>query len=193
MRDVAASLLERAAHDLALQPAHGDLHVLLEPTLCREGDASLDGDHFTVNGTQLSNSENPVNNFFNSSRTTLGQPVSGAADVPALSGGPDAMGGYDLDVVDVTASVAAGDTSAIVGADSTFDIFFLGGFVTSITNKSPDFGAMTKTAVDLNGGALLPGDIVEYTIAARNGGNDDAIGAVITDAIDLGLDQRTEA
>jgi uncharacterized repeat protein (TIGR01451 family) len=152
-----------------------------------EGDDAYDGDHFTVNGKQMSNAANPASNFFNSTRSSLGMPVSGSFDVPAFSGGSNSMGGYDLDVVDVTSVVAAGDTSAVVGADSALDIFFLGGFVTSITNKSPDFGSMTKSAVDVNAGAVLPGDVIEYTVAARNDGNDTAVGSVIVDVLDAGL------
>src|SRR5271165_6170829 len=37
MGHVAAGLLQRAAHELALEPAHGHLDVLLEPALAGEG------------------------------------------------------------------------------------------------------------------------------------------------------------
>jgi uncharacterized repeat protein (TIGR01451 family) len=151
-----------------------------------EGDLLYGGDHFTINGTQASDAQNPVDNFFNSSRSYLGVPVSGDLDVPRLSGAPGSMSGYDLDTVDITKLVKANDTSAVVGADSTKDIFLLGGFVTSITNLAPDF-VVTKTAVDLNGGALLPGDEVEYTITATNKGNDPSVHTSITDVLDTGL------
>jgi uncharacterized repeat protein (TIGR01451 family)/MYXO-CTERM domain-containing protein len=151
-----------------------------------EGDFAYTGDHFTINGTNATDALNPADNFFNSSRSYLGTPVSGTFDVPKLSGLPNSMGGYDLDTVDLTATLKAGDTTATVGADSTLDVFFMGGFATSITSKSPDF-APTKTAVDVNGGALLPNDEVEYTIAATNGGNDTATGVVLTDVLDAGL------
>ena len=152
-----------------------------------EGDYIYTGDHFTLNGTQITNSLNPADNFFNSSRTYLNAPVSGTWDVPQLSGAPGSMAGYDLDTADVTSLLSPGDTSCVVGADSTKDIFFLGGFVTSVASLAPDFHGLTKTAVDLNGGALVQGDVVEYTITGQNGGNDAATNAMITDVLDPGL------
>lgn len=155
-----------------------------------EGDAVLDkpqADHFTVNGKDISDAENPADNFFNSSRSFLGAPVSGADDVPKLSGVPGSMAGYDNDFVDVTKLVTAGDTAAVVGADSAYDIFFLGGFVTSITNLAPNF-EVTKTVKDENGGAVQHGDVLEYSITATNDGNDPSIHTVLTDKLDAGLD-----
>ena len=152
-----------------------------------EGDAIYNGDHFTLNGAQLSDAQNPADNFFNSSRNDLGVPVSGAKDVPKLSGAPGSMAGYDLDTVDVTSHLAPGATSCEVGADSAKDVFLLGGFVTSVANLAPDFKGMTKEVVDLNGGAVIPGDVLQYTITATNGGNDSAAGAMIVDALEGGL------
>jgi uncharacterized repeat protein (TIGR01451 family)/MYXO-CTERM domain-containing protein len=156
-------------------------------TFAYEGDVIYTGDHFTLNGTQISNAKNPADNFFNSSRTENGVAVSGAYDVPALSGEPGSMAGYDLDTADVTSLLSPGATSCTVGADSTKDIFFLGGFVTSVANLAPDFHGMTKDVVDLNGGAVLPGDTLQYTITATNTGNDTATNAVMTDVLDMGL------
>lgn len=146
------------------------------------------GDSLTMNGTAVSNASNPVDDFFNSSRTFMGTPYSGSFDVPRFSGEPDSMAGYDLDTVNVTSSINAGDTSAVVGAEASVDKFILGGFVTSITNKAPDFNNLTKDVVDLNGGAVLPGDILEYTITAQNTGNDDAVNVSVEDTIKAGLD-----
>jgi fimbrial isopeptide formation D2 family protein/MYXO-CTERM domain-containing protein len=152
-----------------------------------EGDAIYDGDHFTLNGAQLTDAQNPAANFFNSSRSNLGVAVSGALDVPKLSGAPGSMAGYDLDTVDVTSQLAPGQTSCEVGADSAKDVFLLGGFVTSVASLAPDFKGMTKQVVDLNGGAVVQGDVLEYTITATNGGNDTSISSVLTDVIDGGL------
>lgn len=153
-----------------------------------EGDTVYKGDSFTFNGQKLSNAQNPIDNFFNAGRSYLGNPVSGALDVPKLSGAPGTMGGYDLDTADVTSLVKAGDNKAIVGASSDLDIFLLGGFVTSVTNKAPDFLGFEKNATDLNGGALRPGDEVEYVLSAKNGGNDPSTGTVLSDVLDSGLD-----
>lgn len=152
-----------------------------------EGDAIYNGDHFTLNGAQLTDAQNPADNFFNSSRSNLGVPVSGALDVPKLSGAPGSMAGYDLDTVDVTANLKPGATSCDVGADSAKDIFFLGGFITSVANLAPDFKGMGKDVVDLNGGAVVQGDVLQYTITATNGGNDASVNSVLTDVIESGL------
>jgi fimbrial isopeptide formation D2 family protein/MYXO-CTERM domain-containing protein len=151
-----------------------------------EGDKVYTGDHFTLNGTQLTDAQNPADNFFNSSRSYLGAPVSGADDVPKLSGVAGSMAGYDNDTVDVTKLLKAGDTSCVVAADSAKDIFFLGGFVTSVTNLAPNF-EVTKTVTDVNGGAVQHGDVLEYEITATNDGNDASIQTVLTDQLDPGL------
>ncbi len=151
-----------------------------------EGDAIYTGDHFTMNGAQVQNAANPIDNFFNSSRTFLGTPVTGNFDVPKFAGQPGEMAGYDLDTIDVTTELNPGDTSAVIGADSSYDIFFLGGFVTSVTNLAPYFQP-TKDVTDLNGLPTIEGDILEYSIKGTNTGNDDAIEVVLTDAIESGL------
>ncbi|MBK8258295.1 MAG: DUF11 domain-containing protein [Polyangiaceae bacterium] len=151
-----------------------------------EGDAAYNGDHFTFNGGQQSDMSNPFDNFFNSSRSYLGQPFSGNFDVPKFTGAPGTMAGYDLDTVDVTEFLNPGDTSATVGADSALDIFFLGGFVTSVQNLAPYF-TVTKDVTDLNGGAVLPGKELEFIIKATNEGNDTATNVNITDAIMPGM------
>ena len=61
-----------------------------------EGDDSLTGDSFLFNGAVLSNPLNPATNFFNSTRSTLGAPVSIAGDLPQMSVQPSSMGGSDL-------------------------------------------------------------------------------------------------
>lgn len=52
-----------------------------------EGDNAYDGDRFTINGTEVSNAQNP-GRLFNSSRSYLGAPFSGSADVPLITGEP---------------------------------------------------------------------------------------------------------
>ena len=155
-----------------------------------EGDVPEQGapsnDRFLVNGFPMSNASNPVDDFFNSSRSYLGAPYSGDDDVPKLSGEPGSMAGYDLDTVNVTSAIKAGDTSATIGADSAYDKFLLGGFVTSITNKAPNFDVL-KEVEDMNKGPVMPGDILEYTISAENAGNDAAVNAVITDDLEPGI------
>ena len=152
-----------------------------------DGDLGETGDRFTFKGTNLTNASNPAANFWNSSRTLLGAPVSGL--VPNLSGVAGIMGGLDLDVADVAPLLAADDTTATVGASTTADLFWIGGITTSVQSASPDL-AVTKTLSDLHGGAIIPGDVLEFTITATNAGDDDAIATVLSDVLPAGLDYQ---
>lgn len=152
-----------------------------------EGDADYAGDHMSVNGTRVLSYPGQEDNFYSSARTWLGAAVCGASDVPQLSGRPDSLAGYDLHAVDVSQLLSAGDTLASIEADSLYDKYYLGGFVTSITDRSPHFGDITKTVVDVNGGAALQGDVLEYTVRATNSGSDGAVRVILEDTLDPGL------
>lgn len=149
-----------------------------------EGDQTLMGDQFFFNGgAPLGDLQNPAMNFFNSSRSNLGLPVTVVGDLPQLTGTPGSMSGVDIDVIDITGKLMAGQTEAPITADSTGDLYFLAGFVTSVSDFRPDFTTSTKTAEDVDGGALLPGDQIRYTIHVVNTGNDNAIDVVLTDPL----------
>ncbi|HEX3775709.1 MAG TPA: isopeptide-forming domain-containing fimbrial protein, partial [Polyangiaceae bacterium] len=135
----------------------------------------------------LSDAVNPATNFFNSSRSRLGVPVSIAGDLPQLTGGAASMSGFDLDIVDVKAELKANDKSATIQATSTGDTYLLGAFVTSISTFKPDFTTSNKTFTDLNGGGILPGDELEYVITATNSGNDTSVNTVMTDKLPAGI------
>src|SRR6185312_6768875 len=155
-----------------------------------EGDDQWTGDSLSWNGTALSDALNPVNNFFNGTRSRLGVAVSNPGDLPQLKGTARSMGGLDLDVVDVTARVSQGQTSATITASTNQDFYLLGAFVTSISTYKPDFSGAIKTVADLTShpnGAVLPGDVIEYTISATNTGNDAATNVVLNDVVPNGL------
>jgi len=167
-----------------LVPAGFDAKLI---SFAYEGDADYAGDHMSVNGTRVVSYPGQEDNFYSSARTWLGAAVCGANDVPQLSGRPDSLAGYDLHAVDVSQLLSAGDTTVIIEADSLYDKYYLGGFVTSITDRSPHFGDMTKVVADLNGGAALQGDILEYTVRATNSGSDGAVRVLLEDTLDPGL------
>jgi uncharacterized repeat protein (TIGR01451 family)/MYXO-CTERM domain-containing protein len=158
-----------------------------------EGDDQLTGDSLLfgkaplTNADRLSDAMNPINNFFNSTRSRLGSAVSVAGDLPQLAGTPRSMSSFDLDIVDITSRVTAGQTSADIQATTNNDTYYLGAFVTSISTFKPDFNSSTKTVADLNGGSVVPGDVLEYTINAVNNGNDTAVGVVMTDVVPTGV------
>jgi uncharacterized repeat protein (TIGR01451 family)/MYXO-CTERM domain-containing protein len=151
------------------------------------GDSLLFGKAPLTAANRLSDAVNPITNFFNSSRSFLGAPVSVAGDLPQLTGGQGSMSSFDLDVVDITSRVTAGQTSADIQATSSGDVYLLGGFVTSISTFKPDFSSSNKTATDLNGGPVLPGDVFEYTVVVTNNGNDTSVGTVLTDKLPAGV------
>ncbi|MDF3067133.1 MAG: putative cell surface protein [Polyangiaceae bacterium] len=152
-----------------------------------EGESQLAGDALSFNGTALSNAINPVDNFFNSSRSNLGAAVSVAGDLPQLAGTAASMAGMDLDVVNVKPQLAAGATSATIVASTTGDTYMIGGFVTSISTFKPDFTSSGKTFTDVNGAPILPGDQLEYTVTVTNTGNDASANTVMTDPLPVGV------
>ncbi len=153
-----------------------------------EGDNALTGDQLFFNGgAALSDAQNPSDNFFNGTRSALGAPVSVAGDLPQLTGTGGSMSGVDLDIVDVTSRLSGGLTSVPVQASSSGDVFYLAGFVTSITTFAPDYGTSTKTALDVNGGDVVAGDEIVYTLSFSNTGNDASINTIVTDALPLGV------
>jgi uncharacterized repeat protein (TIGR01451 family) len=166
-----------------------------------EGDSSVSGDQLKFKGytapaappatlVSLTDVINPANNFFNRSRSHLGAAVTVAGDLPQTTGGAGSLSGMDLDVVDLkaNAAIASGNDSATISATSTGDIYVLGGFITSISTLKPDFTNTEKSAVNVDRvGATLAGDRLEYTIVARNAGNDPSVQTVMTDALPPGI------
>ncbi|WP_437780830.1 DUF3344 domain-containing protein [Sorangium sp. So ce1097] len=156
-----------------------------------EGDVAHTGDQFFFNDPTftipLGNALNPTDNFFNGTRTYFNAPVSNAGDLPQLAGTAGSMAGMDIDVFDITDRVSPGQTSAPIRASSSLDLYFLAGFITSISTFKPDFTSSTKAAVDVNGGLLLPGDEIRYTIEVVNTGNDASINTVLTDPLPAGV------
>ncbi|WP_408890221.1 Ig-like domain-containing protein [Myxococcus faecalis] len=154
--------------------------------LAFEGDATRTGDQFRVNGSNISDGANPVNNFFNSTRSVLGTPASHADDLPRLTGASASMSGVDMDVVDITNHVSGGATSMTVTATSSGDSYILGAFATSIATLRPDFTNTYKTATAVNpraDGSLRGGDLIDYTIVTTNTGDDVSIETVLQDPL----------
>jgi clumping factor A len=147
------------------------------------GDSLLFGKAPLTNADRLSDGVNPIDNFFNDTHSFLGNAVSVSGDLPQLTGGARSMSSVDMDVVNVTSRVTAGQTSADIQATTNQDVYYLGAFVTSISTFKPDFNASTKTVADLNGGSVVAGDVLEYTLQVVNQGNDTAVGVVLTDVI----------
>ena len=148
-----------------------------------DGDNQSVGDQLLWDGTPLADAVNPADNFFNSSRSFLGAPVSVPGDLPQLTGTPQSMSGIDFDTVNITSLLSTGQTSAVIEATTTGDVYVLGGFITSISALKPDLSSSNKTVTDLNGGTLTPGDELEYAIEVANTGDDASLNTVLSDAL----------
>jgi clumping factor A len=152
-----------------------------------EGDATINGDTLSFQGTQLSDAQNPVDNFFNSTRSTLGMPVSIAGDLPQLAGTPRSMSGLDIDVLDLTKIVKGGQTMATLTATSTLDTYLLAAFATSISTLKPNFSTSNKVVDNIKGNTVHPGDEIGYTITATNTGSDASVSTKILDVLPKGV------
>lgn len=141
-----------------------------------EGDLGLTGDSLRLNSTTLTNSLNPSNNFFNSSITSLGNRVS--------SKFPDYVNqlGFDADLIAANGIIPNGATSATVNL-RTGSEFYTPGVVTTAIDLYAPVLLNPKSVVDLNGGELERGDILEYTVAINNTAGDRAVSVVLTDVI----------
>jgi hypothetical protein len=97
-----------------------------------DGDASLGGDKFLIGETLLTDALGDSNNFFNSSRSLFGAPLSSPQDLPQLTGGPGSMSRLDLDILDASPLLAPGQTQIDFKATSAGEIFEFAGIITSI-------------------------------------------------------------
>jgi large repetitive protein len=124
--------------------------------------------------------------FFNSSRTIDGVIQSIAGDLPQSSGQRGTGSHFDLDRVDVTALMNPLDTGGEYRTSTTGDVFYIGPTGFSFTTFEPDFTNTYKSYVDLNGGSLVPGDVIQFTITTINSGNDTAINVILNDLLNVG-------
>ena len=143
-----------------------------------EGDLGLIGDGASLNGTALTDALHPANNFFNSSITNLGTRVT--------TKNPDYINqlGFDASIVDATGILGNGATGATIAVTSSGDTYYPGVVTFATQIFSPDLnGHLFKDVTDLNGGTILPGDTLLYTISATNAGQDGAENVTLIDTI----------
>ena len=142
-----------------------------------EGDRGSTGDSLQLNGANLSNALNPANNFFNSSITNVGTALSAKA--------PNYVNqlGFDIDIVNAP-GLANNATSATMTFTTGGETYFPAVLTFNTDVFEPVVESnLLKSVVDLNGGSVAPGDILEYTLAYANTGNDGTLETVVTDAI----------
>jgi uncharacterized repeat protein (TIGR01451 family) len=155
------------------------------------GIVAYDGDKGSVEGTAglrfgtstaalnpVFNTVNPQTDVFNSTISTLSANTS--------SREPNYINtlGFDADIFSPNTQLPNGATTAVVRVSSSVETIDLG-VVTLATNIFvPNIkDTFTKSVTDVNGGLLVPGDVLEYSISFSNTGNDPATRTVVTDAI----------
>ncbi|MBI1798942.1 MAG: DUF11 domain-containing protein [Candidatus Eisenbacteria bacterium] len=144
-----------------------------------EGDLGYTGDSFLLNGTALADAQNPSDNFFNSSISLLGTTFTNKT--------PNYKNqlGWDVDLVSANGILPNNAVSAVITLNSTNDRYYPGvvTFATDLYQPILDGNSFTKTVADLNGGNVQPGDVLEYTVAMTNTGQDNAINIVMLDTL----------
>lgn len=144
-----------------------------------DGDLGHTGEDLILNASLLSDGLNPANNVFNSTVTLEGTRFSAK--------NPDYVNqlGYDADILSANGVLGNGSTSASVTLKSASDRYYAGAVIFKTEIFVPKFDASNyrKTVLDLNGGAVRPGDVLEYTVTARNVGTDAALQTVIRDTL----------
>ncbi|MDD5057077.1 MAG: DUF11 domain-containing protein [Sideroxydans sp.] len=146
------------------------------------------GDSFAVNGTNIYDNCNPSSNdFFNSTICNLGVPNAARYPRPGngYTAGMTNTLGTDVDLVQLAnGTIPNGATSASLKFTTTGE-YFGAHAVAFVTNLyvpivTPN---VVKTATDVNGGDLMIGDTLRYTISLSNTGQDTATNLVVSDNI----------
>jgi uncharacterized repeat protein (TIGR01451 family) len=156
-----------------------------------EGDKPITGDYFQINGSAMSTTERPADNFFNSAVTDLNGLYIDR--VPASSN----TLGYDAGIIKVnnpaTKAYPGGsvinnnDTSATITLGSTGDTYFFYFTAFAVDIIAPKI-VLTKivrntAGVDIDNTNVTLGDHLYYAIGFQNVGNDNAKSLTIRDVL----------
>lgn len=94
--------------------------------------------------------------------------------------------GYDADIIVVpnagNAVLGNNQSTASIRFSSPSENYMLQVATTSISQYTPIFD-LRKSATDVNGGSLAPGDIIRYQLDYINDGNDNSTNTTITDRV----------
>ncbi len=160
-----------------------------------EGDNNIPGDGLSIDAfgggvfRTLSDGENPANNFFNSSITLKGNPVT--------TRNPNSTNtlGWDLDLIEIPNDnkdvIPNGATSAVLRASSSqdkYDIFFTSFDVEIIAPKIVlEKKVYTPGGVDITGEGVHLGQVLDYVLTFQNLGNDDGTNYTIRDVLPVNV------
>ncbi|MBB2987761.1 DUF7507 domain-containing protein [Terracoccus luteus] len=146
-------------------------------TVVYEGDAGLTGDYMTVGTTRLADAQSPSANFFGSRVTAGGANLTDRTPASVNNLGADSK------VVDAPGVVPNGATSTNVTFSTSGDFYYPAVLTTQIDLYAPTITG-TKSASNLSGNSpARAGDVIEYTMAFTNTGDDNAVNSVVEDAL----------
>ena len=150
-----------------------------------DGDRAFVGDTLQVRSTTnpvfqtISDAQNPGNNFYNSSVTDGGVAIvtRNPPDTNTL--------GVDLDRFTLPSGIVGnGATGADVQVSTTGDQYLPVAITWATDIYVPIITPnLVKTVSDLNGGSIVPGDILRWTISMSNTGQDAGVNLVLSDPI----------
>ncbi len=178
-------------------PISGFLTPLSGPVSCELGAVVYDGDRSSTDSFAFK--QNGAAGFYNLATITI--PLNGLNDAwnskisykgsvvttrnPAFQN----TLGYDAPIFDLpntsNLQLSNNQTAATVRFASPSENYFVHVLSTSISQYNPTF-SFDKTATDINGGSLLPGDSLRYKVNFTNVGNDSSINSTILDNIPAG-------
>jgi uncharacterized repeat protein (TIGR01451 family) len=152
-----------------------------------DGDRSSTGDQLMFNGgngfVNISDAVNPLNDVFNSTYSYNGVQKT----APFINPGYTNSLGFDADIfIPNNAAknyIGNSATSATLRLTTGGETFLTQVVTMAIDVYEPDIRAVVR-GVDLNGGSVLPGDIIEYTIKGMNIGSDPSVNTFITDTLE---------
>ncbi len=153
-------------------PAAGSVSARLT-YMVGEGDSEISGDNATFGTRTLDTAATP---------NLMGSEIRGLTYQSTKNPNYVNHYGFDVHSVDVDGGIANGATTANFSFTSTQDVYYPFALGIAIELGEPEL-VLTKTLTDVNGGAVEPGDVLEYQIVATNTGNDGAAQVTITDPI----------
>lgn len=152
-----------------------------------DGDRSSTGDQMMFNGgngfVNISDATNTINDIFNSTLSFNGV----AKAVPFINPGYTNTLGYDADIfIPNNAAknyIGNSATSATLRLTTGGETYLTQVVTIAIDVYEPDMRAAVRVE-DLNGGPVVPGDTLQYTVAGKNIGSDPAVNTFITDTLE---------
>lgn len=167
-----------------LTPTFGPVNFELG-VVAHDGDRAQSGDQLQFNGAgtfvNISDPIHPINNVFNSTIS------NGGILTPLRNPNYNNTLGHDANIYVPDNSglnyISNATTSATIRVSTNSETVLTSVITSAIDIFEPDFHTSVSYQ-DLNGGNVLPGDVLEYTIVSKNTGSDVSINTFLTDTLD---------